>query len=591
MEIPNHTATLPAMLRHLGNVHGSRVLASNASRSLSYRQAEEESRELALGLLAAGVGKGTRVGLLMPNSPDWIVAWFAALRVGALVTGVSTFCKPPELARVLKLADIDTLLMQDGYLRHNYVTNMEHAFPGLASARGGPLRLAGAPYLRSVWVWGGAKPAWARGDPADLRALGCNAPGLSGEFLAEVESEVSPADLAVVIFTSGSTAEPKGVVHSHGTVVRHAYTLFDYAECAPGTRILVLTPFFWIGGMLTTLLNTMIGGAELICPERPNPEFILELLRRELPDQITGWAGQLTAIREHPDFRPDDFLRLQASHNTQRRAGVVGPPPEMRLPLVPNSLGMSESFGPHSGELDGVVLSEDRADSFGRAIDGIERKIVSPGGSAELPPGETGELLIRGYSIMQGYYKRERGECFEPDGFFRTGDLCAITARRSPVLPRPRRRDDQDQRRQCLAARGGTRAHGAPGSRRGRGARQTGPARRANRRGRGGAPARRAPGPRTAAPAPGRGTVELQDPQAVRHRPARRGPAPHRQRQGAETRTAGNDRSPARGEDARQHRMNGTPACRGSSKAPAVAEASRPQAVCHEDLLSSARWT
>ena len=238
---------------------------------------------------------------------------------------------------------------------------------------------------------------------------------------------MSPADLAVVIFTSGSTAEPKGVVHSHGTVVRHAYTLFDYAESTPRTRILVLTPFFWIGGMLTTLLNTMIGGAELICPERPDPGSVLEVLRRELPDQITGWAGQLTAIREHPDFRPEDFIRLQASHNTQRRAGVVGPPLEVPLPLVPNSLGMSESFGPHSGELDGVLLSEDRADSFGRAIDGIERKIIEPGGFQELPPGETGELLVRGYSIMQGYYKRERSECFEPDGFFRTGDLCSIT--------------------------------------------------------------------------------------------------------------------------------------------------------------------
>ncbi|MDE0061627.1 MAG: fatty acid--CoA ligase family protein, partial [Gammaproteobacteria bacterium] len=142
---------------------------------------------------------------------------------------------------------------------------------------------------------------------------------------------------------------------------------------------------------------------------------------------ILGLHGQLAAIKEHPDFRPEDFLRLQASHNTQRRAGVVGPPLETPLPLVPNSLGMSESFGPHSGELDGVVLSEDRADSFGRAIDGIERKIVEAGSSRELPPGETGELLVRGYSVMQGYYKRERGECFEPDGFFRTGDLCSIT--------------------------------------------------------------------------------------------------------------------------------------------------------------------
>ncbi len=427
MEIPDHSATLPAMLRHLGEKHADRVLASDSSRSLTYRQAEQESRELALGLLAAGIGKGTRVGLLMGNSPDWVVAWFAALRVGALVTGVSTFLKSPELAWVLRFADIDTLLMQDRYLRHDYVDNMERAFPELARARGGPLRLADAPYLRSCWVWGEAAPDWARGNPAELCNLGRDAAGLSDEFLSGVEAEVSPADLAVVIFTSGSTAQPKAVVHSHGSVVRHAYTMFDYALCAPGTRSLVLTPFFWIGGMLTTLLNTMIGGGELICPERPDPGFVLKLMRRELPDHLTGWAGQLNAIKEHPDFEPGDFLRLMPSHNTQRRAGVVGPPLKMPLPLVPNSLGMSETFGPHSGELDGVVLALDRADSFGRAIDGIERKIVEPQGSAELPPGETGELLVRGYSVMQGYYKRERDECFEPDGFFRTGDLCAIT--------------------------------------------------------------------------------------------------------------------------------------------------------------------
>ena len=415
------------MLKYLGEKHGDRILASNSSRSLTYRQAEQESRELALGLLAAGIGKGARVGLLMGNSPDWIVAWLAALRVGALVTGVSTFLKAPELAWVLKFADIDTLLMQGKYLRQDYIDIMERAFPELASVCGGPLRLAGAPYLRSAWVWGEAAPAWARGNPADLRALGRDAANLSDDFLAKVEVEVTPADLAVVIFTSGSTAQPKAVLHSHGTVVRHAYAMFGYSECAPRTRVLVLTPFFWIGGMLSALLNTMIGGGELICPERSKPGSVLNMLRRELPDHLTGWAGQLNAIKEHPDFRPEDFLRLKPFHNSQRRAGVLGPPLEVPLPLVPASLGMSETFGQHSAELDGAVLTRERANSFGRAIDGIERKIVDPQGTAELPPGEIGELLVRGYSVMQGYYKRERGECFEPDGFFRTGDLCAIT--------------------------------------------------------------------------------------------------------------------------------------------------------------------
>ena len=426
MEVPNHNATLPAMLSHLSTLHGDHVLASDATRTLTYRQAEEESRELALGLLAAGVGKGSRVGLLMGNSPQWIVTWFAALRVGALVTGISTFLKPPELAWVLKFADIDTLLMQDKYLSNDYVLNMRKAFPELAAESAPPRRLQAAPYLRTTWVWGEAVPHWAQGSGDDLEALGAEA-GFTDEILNAVENEITPADLAVVIFTSGSTAQPKGVVHSHGTVVRHSYAMYDYSECAPGIRSLVLTPFFWIGGMLTNLLNSMIGGAELICPERLDAGSVLALLRREQPDHLTGWAGQLNAITEHEDFRADDFLRLKPSHNTQRRAGALGPPAQIPLTLVPNSLGMSESFGPHSGELDLVVLSEDRANSFGRGIGAIERKIVDPDGTGELPAGEFGELLVRGYSIMQGYYKRERSECFEPDGFFRTGDLCAIT--------------------------------------------------------------------------------------------------------------------------------------------------------------------
>ena len=155
-----------------------------------------------------------------------------------------------------------------------------------------------------------------------------------------------------------------------------------------------------------------------------------------------------------------------------------------RCPLVPNSLGMSETFGPHSGELDGVVLAEDRANSFGRAINGIERKIVDPQGAAELPPGEVGELLVRGYSVMQGYYKREREECFEPDGFFRTGDLCAITEDGHLFFHGRGGEMIKTSGAQRLAPGGGTRADGVPGSRRGRGARPTRPARWGNRGGR-----------------------------------------------------------------------------------------------------------
>jgi acyl-CoA synthetase (AMP-forming)/AMP-acid ligase II len=411
------------MLRLLAGKHGDRLLVAGFGRTSTYREVEVESAELAKGLLAAGVGKGSRVGLLMPNSPDWAVAWLGALRAGALVTGISTFLRPRELAWVLRFADIDTLLVAARYLRHDYLERLEEALPGLCEWDGQqPLAVTEAPYLRSIWVWGGEVPKWCRGTGEGLKDTGRT---LDQRLLEAVEAEVTPSDSAVVIFTSGSMADPKGVVHSHGTAVRHAYVLSQYTVCARGERVGVMTPFFWIGGMLT-LLNTMIAGGALVCPEDPDPEYVLKFIRRERLDYLSGWAGQLNSLKEHTDFRPDDFSRLKPISATQARAGMLGPPLTTPPERIANSLGMSETFGPHSGEFPGVVLPENRVGSFGRAIAGIERKVVDPGGDREVPPGEHGELLVRGNSLMQGYYKRERWETFELDGFFRTSDLCSI---------------------------------------------------------------------------------------------------------------------------------------------------------------------
>lgn len=421
-EPPEYPLCVPAMLTDQVRQHGAAEAIKGFGRSLSYRDVDRKSAQLALGLLAAGAGKGTRIGILMPNSPEWAVAWFAAHRVGALVVGLSTFYKPPELARVLRHADVDTLLIADRYLNHDYCEGLEQAFGGLAGVSGtDDLYLAEAPFLRRIYVWRDPAPRWARGTLASLIQLGDDAvpPGL----LAAVEENVTPADQAIVIYTSGSTSEPKGVVHTHGTVVRHSHLMSQYSTILAGDRICASQPFFWVGGMLT-LLGAFHKGATVLCPEHPGGDHLLELLRTEKATHLSGQAPQLLALTDHPDFSDDDLRRLKPTSVTQR--WVLEADQKLPRDRFPNSLGMTETFGPHSGERRDVVLPAERAGSFGRALAGVERKIVDQHTGKALPNGQRGELCVRGHTVMEGFYKMERSDSLDAEGFYHTGDECSL---------------------------------------------------------------------------------------------------------------------------------------------------------------------
>ena len=150
-------------------VHGDRELVRKDGVSLTYREVEARSAALARGLLAQGAGKGTRIGLLMPNGPDWIVSWLAIARIGAIAVTLSTFFAARELAYGLAHADVAILLTAPAYLKHDYLGRLEEAFPDLADREAAePLILESAPYLRGIWVAGATAPAWARGTLAAM---------------------------------------------------------------------------------------------------------------------------------------------------------------------------------------------------------------------------------------------------------------------------------------------------------------------------------------------------------------------------------------------------------------------------------------
>lgn len=410
-----------AMQRKAAAEYGGLPQIMDDAGCLTFSEVEAQSARMARGLLAGGVGKGDRVGILLPASPAWLVSWFAITRIGAVAVLLSTFSKPRELAHVIRHADLHTLLMTDRYLGHDYLSRMESAFGDLSDSPGGrPLRLQAAPYLRKIWVFGEPR-GWTCGNRSDLDAAGDES-AICDQFLQAIEENVFPADSAVVLYTSGSTSDPKAVVHSHGALVRHSLVMSRYMAFQRGDRVLTTFPLFWVAGLCSTLLAANHKGAALVVPSSQRPPDIIAAIRAHGVTHMRVAAPTLTALLDVPGFREQEFARLKPASSIEQ--GVFGVIPPER---APNALGMTETFGPHSMELPGAILPANRLYSFGRQMPDVERKIIDTETGAQLGPDARGELCVRGPSLMIGYYKRERSDTFSADGWFHTGDICSIS--------------------------------------------------------------------------------------------------------------------------------------------------------------------
>ena len=314
----------------------------------------------------------------------------------------------------MKHADVSFLLCHPTFLNHDYVERLEEAIPALAVASDGPHFLAQVPLLRGISVWGSCDRRWAVGGEAQLvedgRSLGL-------EFVREIEATVSPADPAVIVYTSGSTADPKGIVHSHGAVVRHSYNLtFTYVTTASDV-LFTSMPFFWIGGLITGLLAVVHHGATIVTQPSFDAGEALELMEREKATIAQGWPQQGTTLLEHPQHPTTDLSSL-------RRTSMPSFVPEAARPPAISSmaLGMTEACSCHTNFDPYVPLDESKRGTFGPSIEGLQHKVIDPHTGAELPPGAEGEICVRGYSMMLGLHKVERHDTFDADGWYHTGD-------------------------------------------------------------------------------------------------------------------------------------------------------------------------
>ena len=369
------------------------------------------SRTAAKKLVAAGITKGAHVGLLCSNRLEWLPVAFGALRIGAVLVPLSTLWKRDEIAYALAHADVSCLVMMPAFLRHDYLASVREIVPELTRARPGQLFAARAPTLRRVVLLDGeAAGAEAWDDlPADV----------GDAVLDGLEAAVSPWDRATIFFTSGTTAQAKAVVHCHAALATSGARVGQSVGIGTDDAWWGHMPLFWSGGFVIGALASIAGGGRIVLQESVDAGSALALLERERCTVMAGWH-QAGPLLEHPDFAPRRlFLKKGSFHALAPK--LLGPDH-----LAVGMYGMSETATCVT-----AARWDDpekvRTETFGRPLPGMELRIVDEAGRP-VPPGESGEILVKGPTLMEGYFRVPRADTFDADGFFRTGDVGRIDA-------------------------------------------------------------------------------------------------------------------------------------------------------------------
>ena len=230
---------------------------------------------------------------------------------------------------------------------------------------------------------------------------------------------VTAADTMVIMFTSGSSGPPKGVIHSHGNALRAVQSGLAARCIDADTRLYLPMPFFWVGGFGSGILSALLAGATLITEEIPRAETTLRLLERERVTLFRGWPDQAETLARQSDSVGADLSALRPGSLEALLPRDLRAEPGARAKLF----GMTEAFGPYCGYPADTDMPRSAWGSCGKPFAGTEVRIVDPDTGTPLPAGEIGMIQIRGPNTLRGICRRSREELFTADGFYPTGDL------------------------------------------------------------------------------------------------------------------------------------------------------------------------
>jgi fatty-acyl-CoA synthase len=393
-----------------------------AEAHFTYDEVRARTLATARSLAGLGIGAGDRVGLLMPNCPDFVFAFFAIQLLGGVAVPINTRFRARELAYVANNADLVALLTSDVVDDAvDFVARLGEALPTLAEA-GDPLALSlpQAPLLRSVVLLGDKEPAGLL-SRARFDAL---ADGIAEDEILRSRARVRLRDVGLMLFTSGTTADPKGCLLTHEAVVRVWNSVASSVRITEDDRVWNPLPMFHMS-CLGPLLFTFGLGATLITMPHFEPTAGLELIERERASWIYSVFPPIAmGLVKHPSFASTDLSHVRGTLN-------VAPPETLALlqeafapaVLIGGNFGMTECGGAITCNMWDATLHQ-RTATCGPPMPGVEVRVVDEQSGAIVPVGDRGELQIRGYGTFEGYHKdpEKTAASFTPDGWLRSGD-------------------------------------------------------------------------------------------------------------------------------------------------------------------------
>ncbi len=404
---PPAARTLPDLLDEMATRFPAREALVGGEQRYTYAALRAAVRGLAKGLHALGVRRGDKVGILMGNRPDWVIADFAITLLGGTMVAVNTWATPRELAHVLSHADTKVLITADRYLKQDYLAMLDDlagttdALAGITHIvrLGGPADHPALPYER-------------------LEALGVE---VDDAVIDEAQRAIAPADVAYLLYTSGTTALPKGVQLQHFALIENMWNIGERQHLTERDRLWLAVSLFWGLGCENALMAVMTHGGCVVLQEHFDAAEALRLIEAERCTVFYGTPNMAQAMHEHPDRARRDLSSLRTGA-TLGSAEQIRRVIELGATKVCNIYGLTETYGNCT-----VTDAEDPIDvrltRVGRPLPGVEIRIADPETGAARATGEVGEVLVRGY-VTCGYYKDPALNAASlRDGFFRTGDL------------------------------------------------------------------------------------------------------------------------------------------------------------------------
>jgi len=414
--------TLGRFLEDVAARHGERAAFRFEGRTTHYDDLAREARALARGLIGAGVAKGAHVGLLVANRPEWAIGAFAAGMIGAVVVPISTLATKAEREYILRHSDVSVLLLQRSLRSRDFLEELFTEHPELEEGSPGRLLCPALPQLRRLVCLGSER---SRGGAESWQEVVESGADVPDALLDAAIAELSPSEDGMLIYTSGTTAHPKGVLHRQRAPVIQSWRFAELMGLRADDRVFTAQPFFWTAGLAMSLGATLAAGACLLLQEIFEPASALELIERERATVITAFPHQEKTLGEHASAAGRDLSSIRLSRFSSPLAKLAGIDEDVWG--IDASYGLSETFT-IAAMLPADTPSEIRRGSSGRALAGNEIAIVDPESGARLPVGAHGEIAVRGATLMRGYYKVEPEHVFDRDGFFRTQDGGSLDA-------------------------------------------------------------------------------------------------------------------------------------------------------------------